>query len=160
VECRADVVKKVQNKRKVIVLKQLKKLYCSWWFPRILYRRADGGANSGVTGCMLIEWKPLFSCGFLYFRPGTREAFHNHAFNAMTWWLSGRVTEILLDGVQHDYTPSAVPKVTTRACYHKVVAHEPAWAFTVRGPWRHTWNEMRNGQEVTLTHGRQIVTKG
>jgi len=41
----------------------------------------------------LIEWKILFSIGILHFQEGSREAFHNHAFNAITFWLSGDVTE-------------------------------------------------------------------
>ncbi len=71
----------------------MKKIYNSKWFPRLLYNKPDGGKDSGVTAYFLIEWKILFSIGILHFQEGSREAFHNHAFNAITFWLSGDVTE-------------------------------------------------------------------
>jgi quercetin dioxygenase-like cupin family protein len=72
-----------------------KTLYHHKWFPRFFYKKPDGGKESGVTGYFLIEWKPLFSIGLLHFKRGSREAFHSHAFNAVTFWLKGEVTEVL-----------------------------------------------------------------
>ena len=46
------------------------------WIPKLFFKRADGGADSGVTAYMLIEWKALFSIGLLHFKRGEiREAF-------------------------------------------------------------------------------------
>ena len=58
----------------------------------------DGGPNSGVTGYWLIEWKLGFSIVILRFSKGSREAFHTHAFNALTWWVKGSVEEHFADG--------------------------------------------------------------
>jgi diphthamide synthase (EF-2-diphthine--ammonia ligase) len=74
----------------------MKKIYNSKWFPRLFSVRSDGGKDSGVTAYFLIEWKPVISIGLLHFKPGTREAYHSHAFNALTWWLQGSVTEVKL----------------------------------------------------------------
>ena len=127
------------------------------WIPRILFKRADGGDNSGVTGHMLIEWKGVFSVGLLHFRTGSREAFHTHAFNALTWWLKGAVTEIHTSGEEKEFYPSIKPKYTSRACFHKVVAKSDTWALTFRGPWKDAWKELRPTGEVTLTHGRKLI---
>lgn len=133
-------------------------IFRSKWFPRFFCKMHDGGKESGVTGYMLIEWKNLFSIGFLNFKKGSREAFHSHAFNAITWWLSGKVTEIQVSGEKKDFSPSLRPKVTKRDCFHKVIAHRNTWAVTVRGPWADTWKELRKSEgEITLTHGRKIV---
>ena len=59
---------------------------------KLFHKSHDGGKNSGVTGYWLIEWKSGFSIVVLRFSKGTREAFHSHAFNALTWWLKGSVT--------------------------------------------------------------------
>ena len=135
-----------------------KKLYYHKWFLRPFFRKFDGGKKSGVTGYMLIEWKPVFSIGLLHFNKGSREAFHNHAFNALTWWLKGKVTEVHRSGEKKEFSPSLKPKYTNRDCYHKVVAHRSTWALTFRGPWKDTWKEHRPVEgEVTLTHGRKLV---
>lgn len=135
----------------------MKKIYNSKWFPRIFYLKPDGGKDSGVIGYFLIEWKVLFSIGILHFKEGTREAFHNHAFNALTWWLKGRVTEIKIDGKEKDFSPSFIPKYTSKDNFHKVRAHRNSIAITFRGPWEDTWKEFKNNSFITLTHGRKIV---
>lgn len=132
----------------------MKKIYHSKWFPRLFYSKPDGGNNSGVKAFFLIEWKVLFSIGILHFNEGTREAYHSHAFNALTWWLKGKVTEIKLNGKEKDYVPSFVPKYTSRDNFHKVKAHENTYALTLRGPWVNFWKEFRKDKYVTLTHGR------
>jgi len=135
----------------------MKRLYYHKWFPRLFYKKYDGGEKSGVIGYMLIEWKPVFSIGILKFNKGSREAFHTHAFNAITWWLKGSVTEEYKDNnISKDWNPSLKPKYTSRSCYHKVVAHKTTWALTLRGPWIDVWKEFRikEGREVKLTHNR------
>lgn len=119
----------------------------------------DGGPASHVWGFWLVEIKSLFSIVLLCFEPGTREAYHTHAFNALTWWLRGHVTEYHKSGGQRDWTPSWRPKVTPRSCYHKVYAHERTWALSIRGPWQKVWKEYTEveGREIQLTNGREIV---
>lgn len=126
------------------------------WLPQLFLKRADGGRDSGVTAYMLIEWKRLFSLGLLHFNTGSREAFHSHAFHAITWWLKGWVTERLSSGIEKDFRPSLRPKVTRKDCCHKIIAHTSTWALTIRGPWDDTWQEIRKGNRVTLTHGREM----
>ncbi len=135
----------------------IKTIYNSKWFPRFFYVKPDGGKDSGVTAYFLIEWKMLFSIGILHFKKGTREAYHNHAFNALTWWLKGKVTEIKLNGEEKDYAPSLTPKYTAKTNFHKVLSHEDTWALTFRGPWSDTWEEYRKDKYVTLTHGRKEI---
>ena len=133
----------------------MKKIYNSKWFPRLLYVKPDGGKNSGVKAFFLIEWKKLFSIGVLRFNEGTREAYHSHAFNALTWWVSGKVTEQKLNVTdEKEYSPSIIPKYTSRDNFHRVKAHATTYALTFRGPWSDTWKESRAGKIVTLTHGR------
>lgn len=135
----------------------MKKIYNSKWFPRLFYTKPDGGKDSGVTAYFLIEWKILFSIGILYFKKGTREAYHNHAFNALTWWLKGDVTEIKINGEEGDYRPSFTPKYTSRTNFHKVRANKDTWALTFRTNWRNTWQEFKNDEYVILTHGRKTL---
>lgn len=135
----------------------MKKIYNSKWFPRLFYKKPDGGNNSGVTAYFLIEWKILFSIGILHFKEGTREAYHNHAFNALTWWIKGKVTEIKIDKSEKDFKPSLIPKYTSKDNFHKVKAHENTIAITLRGPWNDTWKEYRKNKYVTLTHGRKEI---
>ena len=116
----------------------------------------DGGKDSGVTGFFIIEIKPLFSIVLLKFNKGTREAFHNHAFNAITLWLHGEVIEHHRSGRQ-DFFCGGMWKYTSRTTFHKVEALENTWAISFRGPWIDTWNEFRNNSLVTLTHGRKTV---
>lgn len=119
----------------------------------------DGGKKSHVNGFWFVEIKPLFSIVLLRFNPGTREAFHTHAFNAITFWLKGHVTEHHVDRSKKDWRPSIFPKLTRRSCYHKVYAHETTYALSFRGPWRETWKEHTLDGEVTLTNGRKIVNE-
>jgi len=129
------------------------------WLPRFFYKKFDGGKESGVTGYFLIEWKKVFSIGFLHFKEGSREASHNHAFNAITWFIKGNVTEQHLDGATKEFSASFKPKFTSRSCFHKVFAHKSTWALTFRGPWVDVWNEFRpkENRMVSLTHGRVVT---
>lgn len=129
-------------------------MFNSKYFPRMFYVKPDGGKDSGVAGYFLIEWKILFSIAILRFRTGSREAYHNHAFNAITWWLTGSVTEQKSTGEQKDFGPSFRPKFTPRNNCHRIVAHRTSYALTFRGPWLDYWYEIRKGRKVFLTHGR------
>ena len=126
---------------------------------RLLYSGKDGGKKSTVDGIWLIELKKLFSIVFLKFNKGSREAYHSHAFNAYTWFISGEVMEYHKDGRVLKWKPSIFPKYTPRDCFHKVYAVKDTWAFTIRGPWKETWQEWFRDDDktITLTHGRKII---
>lgn len=131
-------------------------------------KSSDGGKNSGVTGYYLVEIKPWFSIVLLKFNPGTREAYHEHAFNAWTWWIKGRVIERRLwfrfgaEGKNAFFVNTAFKtgswKYTARGNCHRVKALETSWALSFRGPWVDTWREWRGDHFVTLTHGRKEIS--
>lgn len=127
---------------------------------RFFSKAPDGGKGSGVTGYFLVEIKSLFSIVLLHFEKGTREAFHEHAFNAVTIWLKGWVIEWFPPDPVHGYSHRCwVPgdiKYTPRECFHKIEALEPSWALSFRGPWVNTWREWKRGVFTTLTHGRKV----
>lgn len=124
---------------------------------KILYKGKDGGPESNVTGYWLIEIKWLFSIAFLRFSHGTREAYHSHAFNCISWVLWGLLEEQHLNGKIKWHGPSIFPILTWRDTFHKVFSHGTTWVLTFRGPWSKTWKEDVGGKEITLTHGRKIV---
>ena len=119
---------------------------------------SDGGKSSGVTGFWLVEMKSFFSVVILRFSPGSREAFHEHAFNAWTWWLKGEVTEEFTDGTVKYWKPSFKPKYTPRNCFHRIISKDFTYAISFRGPWHDTWREKVNSTVTTLTHGRNVVS--
>ncbi len=123
---------------------------------KLFHKSHDGGNDSGVTGYWLIECKSLFSIVLLHFSPGSREAFHSHAFNALTWWIKGEVQEHFLDSPQAKrWVPSIKPKWTPKNCFHKILAGgKGAWALSIRGPWDDTWFENKHGETYELGHGR------
>ena len=49
----------------------------------------DGGPESKVDGYWLFRHKRLFTVALLRFSKGSREAYHSHAFNAVSWVLTG-----------------------------------------------------------------------
>lgn len=105
----------------------------------VLFKKSHD-ADSGVTSYSLIEWKERFSIVLLHFSPGSRDAFHNHAFDAYTWWLKGPVIEeFSTDGIATVFKvlfPSWRPKYTPKSTLHRIVAGpEGAWALSIRGPW-------------------------
>ena len=130
---------------------------------KLFQKSYDGGEGSGVTGYWLIEAKSLFSIVLLHFSPGSRDAYHSHAFNALTWWLQGEVEEEFVHAdiygyVSRKWRPSLFPKWTPRDNFHKIIAgEEGAWAISFRGPWSKTWQENKNGETYELTHGRVRV---
>lgn len=128
----------------------------------------DGGPESPVTGYFLIEWKPVFSIVLLHFGKGQREAFHSHAFNALTFWLRGQAIESVMNRTPSGRIWNTVTRIftagrlkyTPRWLMHRFEPEsEGAWAVSFRGPWAKTWEEYRphEGRFVTLTHGRKVV---
>ena len=126
-----------------------------------LFRKAkDGGPKSTVTGYWLVELKSLFSIVLLKFENGSRDEYHDHAFNSLNWVLKGEVREELANENKYfQYRPSWLPIVTHRARFHRVVSKGTTWVFSIRGPWSDQWREFdpKTKQFVTLTHGRKVV---
>lgn len=125
---------------------------------KLFNRSHDGGKDSGVTGYWLVENKRLFSIVLLRFSSGSREAFHSHAFNALTWWVKGEVEEQFVDNSQSKtWKPSFKPKFTPKGNFHKIIGKRTAWAISVRGKWDDTWQEKKGDEVYTLTSGRVKV---
>lgn len=122
-----------------------------------MQKRKDGGDKSTVTGFFFIAMKPLFTVVLLRFDGESREAFHTHAFNCISWVVKGGLIEEMRDGRVHTYLPSIFPFLTTRKDYHKVHSMTSrSWVLSIRGPWNDRWLEYLEGEdrERTLTHGR------
>lgn len=128
---------------------------------RLFSKRKDGGPTSPVDGYFLIEIKGLFSIALLKFNKGRREAYHTHAFNALTWFISGELVEERFDGTLTVYERSLLPKVTLKDNNHRVKALENSWCLTIRGPWGRTWIESDKTTQTrtTFSHGRVVVSK-
>lgn len=126
---------------------------------KIFKKCADGGKKSGVTGYFLIELKLLFSVVVLKFESNTRENYHSHAFNALTWWVKGKAIEEFVDAKSIEWTPSIIPKWTPISNMHRYSVTETSWAISFRGPWVDTWKEYNPNtkQYLTLTHGRNLL---
>jgi hypothetical protein len=131
---------------------------------KFFFKSKDGGPESNVTGYWLFESKRFGSIVLLRFDRGSREAFHNHAFNAVSWVLKGRLTEDVKSGITvtefNDIRPSLKPIYTARNRMHKVHGMEDrTWVLSFRGPWNKTWKEWlpAEDRELTLTNGRKIV---
>ena len=130
---------------------------------KLFDKSPDGGRKSGVTGYFVVEIKSLFSIVVLRFSPGSRDAYHSHAFHAITWFLSGSVREFRItpkgNVVSKRFTPSLIPKITTRDNMHKVWSDGVSWALSIRGPWTKTWKEYHPSADevITLGHGRVEV---
>lgn len=136
---------------------------------KLLKHMKDGGPESKVDGYWLVEIKSLFSIVLLHFSPGSRDAFHSHAFNAISWLIRGKLNEhtTLQTSIFHVveavtiYIPSIVPIVTPKSMFHRVVSVGDSWVISFRGPWSKTWKEYipATGENITLTHGRQVVVE-
>lgn len=123
----------------------------------IFDKRKDGGEESSVTGYFILAIKPLFSIVLLRFDGESREAFHTHAFNCISWVLSGELREEMRDGRIYKLKRSLVPFLTTRKDFHKVSSvTDRSWVLSIRGPWANTWMEHLplEDRDRTLTHGR------
>ena len=119
----------------------------------------DGGPESKVWGYWLVEIKSLFSIALLCFEDGGREAYHNHAFNCISWVLSGGLREEILDGEVREYKPGSKPVFTYKNTFHRVSSKGRTYVLTFRGPWNKTWNEYlpAENKSTVLTHGRKVV---
>src|SRR5688572_23627337 len=101
----------------------------------------DGGAESTVWGLSVVEIKRLFSIVLLKFENGSRDAYHDHAFDALSWVLRGKLVEEHLTGAETDHYPSLRPIFTSRRTFHKVTSEGTTWVFSLRGPWKNSWRE-------------------
>lgn len=126
---------------------------------RFLTLVKDGGRESTVWAYVLVEIKSLFSVMLLRFENGSRDAYHEHAFDCISWVLKGKLTEELLDGTINRYRPSLRPVITRRSTFHQVVSTGRTWVLTFRGPWADKWREYLPAEDrfATLTHGRKEV---
>lgn len=125
---------------------------------RFFYYGKDGGYESTVWGFWLFEIKSLCSIVLLRFEPGSRNSYHSHAFNSVSWLLRGRLVEahLGLGGTVH--SPGWRPIVTRRTTFHKVVSLGRSWVLSFRGPWSPTWREYLPGTDrhIVLTDGRVV----
>ncbi len=136
-------------------------------------RAKDGGPKSTVTGFWLIELKWLFSIVLLRFAPGSRDEYHDHAFNALSWVFGpGALFETVIEThpvgersvrstVIRVHERGVVPIVTKRSCMHRVSSSGTTWVLSFRGPWSRTWREYdpKTEEFVTLTNGRKVVSE-
>jgi hypothetical protein len=125
----------------------------------IFKKAPDGGPQSPVKAYFLCEFKGLFSIALLNFAQGGREAFHTHAFNAITWFLCGDLEEEQIDGTRKKYRRSLIPKLTKRDNNHRVRAAKSSWCFTIRGPWKAEWTEDDVEAGVTTIFGHGCVIR-
>lgn len=117
----------------------------------------DGGPESKVWFYGW-EFKKLFSIALLKFEPGSREAYHSHAFNCISLILGpGYLREEFKETPYARYHHRGDILITTRTDYHKVISHGRTWVLTLRGPWKDTWKESVGSDEYSLTHGRKHV---
>ena len=131
---------------------------------KLLYFGKDGGPDSTVWGFWPVEAKGVFSVALLCFENGSREAFHTHAFNSISWVLKGGLLEHVKDVDRNleyfiEYPPSFKPVITKRTRLHKVSSNGRSWVLTFRGPWvEHWWEYLpKTCQWKRLTHGRRII---
>ena len=108
---------------------------------KLLSKGKDGGPESHVWCYWLIEWKRFITIALVDFHDGSRDAYHSHAFNSISWVLRGHLTESILTGGFRGYLPSWRPIITRRDTFHKVVSHGRTFVLTFRGPWAKDWQE-------------------
>lgn len=122
---------------------------------KLFHKAKDGGPESKVWGYWLIEAKKLFSIALLKFEGGSREAYHSHAFNSISWLLFGKLVEEHLDETVKVYTPSLKPIITKRSTFHRVTSTY-AWVLTFRGRWAPNWYEYLPSSKrfIELSNGR------
>ena len=122
----------------------------------------DGGPDSKVF-MYGVECKRVASGLLLRFEDGSREAFHSHAFNAVSWVLSGMLLETLggfATPFTHNltYLAGPTPVLTPRERLHKVASFGRSWVLSFRGPWAKQWQDvLPDGTVVTLENGRTVV---
>lgn len=126
---------------------------------KFLKHGKDGGPESTVDGYWLVEIKGLFSAVLLRFADGSRDSFHSHAFNSLSWVLRGTLREEHLAGEVEYHYSGVKPVVTKRSYFHRVRSIGTTWVLSFRGPWSKTWHEWdpKTGLFTVLTHGRKVV---
>lgn len=128
---------------------------------RLFYWGKDGGKDSTVWGFWLVELKSLFSVALLKFVGDSRDVFHTHAFNSVSWVLKGKLLEHFIGqpGSPRAHTPSLHPIVTPRYQFHKVDSEGVTYVLTLRGPWVDAWQEYDpyTNKFTLLSHGRVVV---
>lgn len=127
---------------------------------KILWNAKDGGPESRVW-CWGIESKRFGSILLMRFARGSREAFHTHAFHAISWVLKGGLMEAIRGAKRFNfYFPSLKPVITRRETFHQVVGLDANnYVFSLRGPWVDRWREHLpdTKRDITLTHGRKEI---
>lgn len=126
---------------------------------KLFHVAKDGGPKSNVTGFWLIEAKRLLSIALLRFADGSREEYHSHAFNSLSWVISGHLHEQHLSGKTEPHRPSLSPVTTRRSTFHRVFSLGNTWVLTIRGPWAKDWQEYSPKDQtfITMEHGRKVV---
>ena len=117
----------------------------------------DGGPESTVR-MYGFEWKGVFSALVLRFDGQSRFAYHEHAFNSVSWLLRGMLAE-RFRGVSNAryYYPNLLPFVTRRTDFHLVDSIGTSWVLSFRGPWTARWREYIPGVGMrVLRHGREV----
>jgi hypothetical protein len=122
-------------------------------------KRKDGGPKSHVTG-YFFEIKSLFTLALLRFDNGTREAFHSHAFNCISWVIKGKLLEQFYDLTERLHITGKV-LVTRREDLHRVESIGTSWVLTLRGPWQNYWWEvvprsLQYDKLLMLATGREV----
>jgi hypothetical protein len=127
---------------------------------KLLWNDKDGGPESRVW-CWGIESKGLGSVLLMRFAEGSREAYHTHAFNAISWVLRGCLQERPLWAAPFEFRhhrAGPVPIVTKRNTFHQVHGMAPnTWVLSFRGPWVNLWLELNRWGLQTLTNRRQVL---
>lgn len=129
---------------------------------RLLSKVKDGGPESPVTAYFLIECKRLFSIGLLHFPRGSRENFHNHAFDSISFVLSGHINEELtLARFGNDYRTGSVIRTFKHTLHRVWGIAKSTWVLTFRGPWDREWQEYdpRAKTYITYQWGRKVVAQ-
>ncbi len=134
---------------------------------RILFKGKDGGEESKVYGYWLFESKTYGSIVLLNFKEGSREAYHTHAFNSVSWVLYGMLQEDFLHRSDRlfyipslKYIPSFKPIFTYKDTFHKVSGlARNTWVLSFRGAWVGKWLEYlpTSNKTITLTKGRKQI---
>lgn len=131
---------------------------------KLLWNAKAGGPESRVW-MYGFESKRFGSALLLRFENGSREAYHSHAFNALSVVLSGGLNEWHMHGGAELHGRGKVVR-TLRETFHKVYSIGRTWVLSFRSPWIPTWQEalpVNKSQPLglhhcrTLTHGREVV---
>lgn len=126
---------------------------------KLFTKAKDGGSESPVDAYFLFENKYVGSIAILKFNKGGREAFHTHAFDALTWFIKGDLIEEDVSGDLLVYKRSIKPKITLKSKNHRVIAKKDSYCITIRGRWVDTWTEYNKelNETTIFSWGRNKV---